>query len=414
MVDRPVEAPPPIHLLVVSEVYHPELVSTGLFATRIAESFALNCNVEAITTFPSYDARATRVPRKERVAGVDIIRCRGTRFGRRIVALRALNVASVTLTMGLAVFRRTRRGTVVLATTNPPTIPLVCAVAARLRRGRVIVLAQDLYPDAAVVAGVIDADALPHRVFGAVYNWIWQHVDGVAAVGHDMALLIAERRGSRDGVVAIPNWAESGLHPDRAAGATLRRQLAVGDALVVMFAGNHGRLQDLDTIVDSIEQCRDDDRLRFVFIGDGVRRSWLVDQVARRRLTKVALLPPRPRSDQMVFLNAADVILAPHAPGMRGVGVPGRVYNAWAVGVPVVALSEVGAEARGLIERHGAGWVVEPGDSEGLTAVLQDLAADRSKCATAGRNAVRLAAEECSADRALDAYHRLVADIARL
>ena len=77
---------------------------------------------------------------------------------------------------------------------------------------------------------------------------------------------------------------------------------AVADATIalepgfnVVFAGNFGTVQALDTVLDAAERLLSHPDVHIVLVGSGSRHSWLVEQVATRQLTNircVARLPP--------------------------------------------------------------------------------------------------------------------------
>ena len=62
---------------VITELYSPELTSTGYFLTGIAEGLADAYDVSVLCGQPSYWARGVRAPRRELLNGVNVQRCWG-------------------------------------------------------------------------------------------------------------------------------------------------------------------------------------------------------------------------------------------------------------------------------------------------------------------------------------------------
>src|ERR1051325_11523888 len=139
---------------VISEVFHPEDTSTGYFLSRIAEELARAYNVGVLTAQPTYAARGVKAPKRERWRGMDIRRSWSTRFDKDRLALRALNLVTLTASLFISALARVRRGDVVLFVTNPPTLPFALAAARRLRGATPLLPVHDVYPHAIVAAGM--------------------------------------------------------------------------------------------------------------------------------------------------------------------------------------------------------------------------------------------------------------------
>src|SRR5262249_20606491 len=117
-----------------------------------------------------------------------------------------------------------------------------------------------------------------------------------------------------------------------------------GDKFVVMYSGNLGLSQQLDTVISAADRLRNDSRVLFAFIGEGARKKWLMDRAARLELPNVLFMTYRPKEKLAESLGAADVHLIPLAPGTGGCMVPSKVYGILAAGRPFVAIMEPSAE----------------------------------------------------------------------
>jgi glycosyltransferase involved in cell wall biosynthesis len=73
--------------------------------------------------------------------------------------------------------------------------------------------------------------------------------------------------------------------------------------------------------------------------------------------------------------------------------VPSKVYGIMAAGRPVLFVGPKAATPARIVERFRCGWRVEPGDVDGLVALLDLLAAHPDETRAAGRRA-RAAFEE--------------------
>jgi glycosyltransferase involved in cell wall biosynthesis len=380
---------------VVSELYYPEETSTGHYLTIIAEGLAGEAETRVLCGQPTYSQRGTRAPAREVHAGVAIRRCAGTALDKDVIPLKLINIATLGASVGWHALTRFRTGDVVLVVTTPPLFPLLVLAACRLRGARSILLVHDVFPDSAIAAGLLAPASLAARLFAAVNRRLYRLADRVCAVGRDMAELIARKTGPmRAPIAVIPNWAdEDDVHPGPRRDNPLLRELGLLDAFVVQYAGNMGRVHDLESIVAAARIVGAGDRtVRFLFIGFGAKRGWLEAQIQKHALGNAILLPNRPRADQQNFLNACDVSISAFVDGMVGVGVPSRMYNVLAAGKPMIAAMDEESEQARVIREEDVGWVVRPGDGPGLAAAVLEAKRDPARLQAMGVRA-RAAAE---------------------
>src|ERR1700733_14737681 len=132
---------------IISELYYPELTSTGYFLTGIAEGLATAYDVSVLCGQPSYWARGVRAPVHEIRNGVNVQRCRATTLDKNRPLFKIINLITVSVSIFLVALFRLRRGDIVIAVTNPPLLPYVAAFACRLKGAHIVPLIHDVYPE---------------------------------------------------------------------------------------------------------------------------------------------------------------------------------------------------------------------------------------------------------------------------
>jgi glycosyltransferase involved in cell wall biosynthesis len=170
--------------------------------------------------------------------------------------------------------------------------------------------------------------------------------------------------------------------------------LGVPAGFRLLFAGNLGAAQNLDTLLDAADRLRESAGVQWVFLGDGRRRDWLAAEVDRRGLrSTVRLLPPRPMAEMPAFFADASALLVSlkDAPGLTEI-IPSKVQAYLASGRPIVgALTGEGAR---VIRESGAGVTCAPGDAAALASTVAALAAQSAED------------HEAMGRRGRDYYHR--------
>ena len=395
-------------LWVVSELYYPEETSTGYYLTRIAEGLADDFDVKVLCGQPTYSARGTVAPKHEIHNGVEIFRAGGTTLDKNVVVFRLMNM----LTLGLSVFatalRMFRRGDRVLVVTTPPSMPFVIAVASLVKGGSYTLLIHDNYPEILVATEKTRPASILFKTMSFFNRWLYKHAAKIIVVGRDMRELLLKKTAGLDIPIAtIPNWAElESVSPAPRAENTLLRELGLSDKLVILYAGNMGHPNDLESIVGAALELRDRPDIHFIFLGAGVKRKWLEKRVSEFRLRNVTILDPRPRSEQRVFLNACDVALVSLVGKMVGVSMPSRTYNILAAGKPILAQAEAGSEIAQVVEEDQAGWTVAPGDASALVKTILEIDRERGLLNSMGESARKSALEKYSLETALQKYRK--------
>ena len=393
---------------VVTELYYPELTSTGYYLTTIAESLARDREVKVLTGQPTYSARGQSAPRREIRNGVEIIRAWGTRFDKNVLLFRLINMFTIAVSILFKALVNFKMRDQVLVVTAPQILPVTTSLASLLRGCSYTVLVHDSYPETLVAVGVLKADSQFVTIVNFVNRWVYKHASRIIVMGGDMRNLFLKKTAGLDvEIVTIPNWAEvESVKPTARENNSLLKDLGLSNKLVFLFAGNLGHPIDLETLVEVAERLLPRSEIHLIFLGSGVKRRWLEDQVSERSLTNVTLLPERPRSEQQDFLNACDVGVVSLIKGMRGVAMPSKTYNIMAAGKPILALAEPDSEVSHMIADEQMGWCIAPGNPDALYATIAHIYENREDLPSLGRKARAAAESKYSLQTSIDAYRR--------
>jgi glycosyltransferase involved in cell wall biosynthesis len=244
---------------------------------------------------------------------------------------------------------------------------------------------------------------------GGAHRWLYSHASAVVVLGRDMQALVEGRAVERRGaVVIIPNWADiDAITPAPRPTNPLLQELGLQEKFVVQYSGNMGRTHDLESIVECARRCVDEPDIHFLFLGWGAKEPWLRRTVSGSNLANITVLPPRPRSEIPVSLNACDLAVISFMPKMAGVSVPSRMYNVMAAGKPMIAVADPESEIARLVREEAVGWVVEPQRPDLLLAAVREARADQAALAAMGARARRAAEAKYSPESAMVKYNRL-------
>jgi glycosyltransferase involved in cell wall biosynthesis len=169
-----------------------------------------------------------------------------------------------------------------------------------------------------------------------------------------------------------------------------RNRPAAKRDIIVRYVGLHGIAQGLDQIVLAARDLSHLEHLQIELIGDGPEKQSVIQMAQELRLKNIHFRDPVPHSQVIGLLHASDICLVPLKLHLTG-AVPSKLYEAMAVGKPVVLVAK--GEAAEIVRQHACGLVVEPGDIDGLSDAIRRLASDPEKRKWMGINGRRAAVE---------------------
>lgn len=393
---------------VIGEPYAPEENNTAYYLTQTAEGLAEKFDVAVLCGQPAYFSRGVRAPKREILNKVDVKRCRGTTLDKNVLPFRLLNIFSTGGSMFFNALFRFKKDDRILVVTGPPTLPFIIAAASLIRRVPYYLLIQDSYPEVLTAVGAVKTDSFFVKTLNRMNRWLYRRADKIITVGRDMEEVIKNKLDAdKEKVVTIQNWASlEEVAPAHRHENALLKELNLENKFVLLYAGNMGPAQDVESIIEAAELLNKEgnDEIHFLFIGSGGKKKWLDAEIKDKNLKNVTALPPRSRTDQMNFLNACDVTLAPLIKGMKAVAMPSRTYNYLAAGKPVLAIVEAGSELAIVIEEDNVGWVAPPHEPEKLKETILKAFAERGNLEEMSKRARQSALTKYSLETALRKY----------
>lgn len=369
----------PLKIAVLCPHFAPDTAPTGEVITRIVtELVALGHELHVVTALPWY--------REHRIeAGWDakLLRREQTDWGsitrvnpfpgddKRNLLRRAVGFAGFSALAGLASLRGGRVDAVI-AMSPPLTMGLTGWGTHLIRRGPLVFNIQDVFPDAAVETGAITNQRI---IAGA--RWLervsYHRAAAVTVLSDDLRdNVTAKMKASRrDRVHVIPNFVDTQFIQPSDRMTPLRRELNIGNELVVLYAGNVGFSQSLEMVIDS---AREFPQATFVINGDGAARTVLQARAAGLANVRFSGYQPKERVPEV--LATGDVHLVPLKAGLGRVSVPSKTYSILAAGRPVLAAIDAGTEVPRMLAASGGGVAVAPDDPTAFSAGLRRLLAD--------------------------------------
>lgn len=380
-------------LTVVSQFFPPDFAATGqLLEDLTARLAARGLQVQVLTGMPAYAYNRSDAERIEFKPGRCTRRTHASRFWPQRIRGRAINGVLFCLRITLRLLRYSRRGDLILYTTEPPYLPLLGWLLHRLTRTPYLVLLYDLYPDVLVELNVLPASHWLVRLWRQFNRWMYADAQELIVLSEPMEERVRQHAPAAAAKLSvIPSWADSQqIRPlDKADNWFVQRE-QLHDSFTVLYSGNQGRCHDLVTVLAAALLLRHDPGVQFLFIGNGPQNSRLRGLVRDLSLRNCRFLPYQELSDLPFTLSAADLALVTLSMEAEGLVAPSKLYGHLAAGTPIAAITPARSYLHELVEREGCGRWFANGDAEGLAGWIQQLRADPAAAAACGQAARRL------------------------
>jgi glycosyltransferase involved in cell wall biosynthesis len=284
---------------------------------------------------------------------------------------RALNYASFAASVSLLAPWLIHRPDVIFVYHPPLTLGLPGAWLSAIWRAPMVYQIQDMWPETLAASRMLTSDRLL-RVVGWLAKWVYarSHAICVISEGFRSNLLVKGVPGEK--IHVISNWVDPQLYRLEQADPALADELGLARRFNVMFAGNVGEAQGLDTLLAASTHLRDLPGIQFVIVGDGTALEALRARAARETLDNILFLGRFP-VERMSSLYALADVLVVHLrddPLFR-ITVPHKTFAYMASAKPVLAAlrgdgAKVVADAR-------AGVVCEPEHPRALADTVREL-----------------------------------------
>lgn len=347
-------------VLLLTQWFDPEPTFKGLVFAR--ELVRQGFEVEVVTGFPNYPGGKIypgyklKLFQREQIDGVKVTRVPLYPSHDQGAVGRVLNYFTFAASSLLYGLFGARRPDVIYAYHPPLTVGVSAALIRLFRRIPVVYDIQDMWPDTLRATGMFSNEKAL-SIVSWVCDWVYRRVDQLVVLSPGFKRLLIERGVPENKIEVIYNWcAEDALS---ATGGALPDTLSDPQRFRILFAGNMGKAQALDSILQAAALLEERAAsISFIFLGGGVEVQRLRDCAADMQLANVDFLPPVPMGEVGRYLNAADALLVHlRSDPLFSITIPSKTQAYMAVGKPI--LMAVDGDAADLVRESGCGWVAE-------------------------------------------------------
>jgi colanic acid biosynthesis glycosyl transferase WcaI len=361
-----------MRILVLSQYFWPENFIVNDLVKQLVERGEEVC---VLTGWPSYPERSSfstfrqMRPAAEAFHGASILRVPMLARGKGIrLALNYLSFAGSASTIGLWKLRGRQFDVIFVFQPSPLSIMLPAAIFRRAFKAPAVLWVLDLWPETLVAMGILKG-----KTSVRIGHWLARLAHGQAdyifAQSRRMMARLQERVQDPGTVGYLPNWTVEESQNDATGPTPAWRD----ERFTIVVAGNMGDAQDFPSILDAVTLVSQPHKVHWVFVGDGLRKGWVAEQIEQRGLQgTVSLIGRVPSAEVGSHLQAADaLLLSLRNDEVFSLTVPARLQTYLSSGRPVLGM--IDGEAGELITEAGAGVCVGAGCSSDLARAVDAI-----------------------------------------
>jgi glycosyltransferase involved in cell wall biosynthesis len=351
-----------MNILYLTQFFDPEPIFSGI--DFVKELVSYDHHVDVLTGYPNYpegkiyNGYKNNWRQTEWQDGIRIVRVPIYPSHDRSGLKRAMNYISFGLSTSiLGLF--SLKPDIVLAD-GFPALDLTLTLFRWLRRSKIVIRILDLWPESVVESGMMQ-----NKILMNLLSWrcqaFYRKADGIIVVSPGVKKNLITKGFKPEHIEVVHNWCnEKSMRPAQSQKNTR------GKPFTILYAGNIGIGQSLETVVEVASYLQDRGRnIHFRLIGYGVEVDELKNRILELKLNNIEIIPSVPINEISLEYDKADVLLI-HLKDVKlfEITIPSKAQAYLYTGKPI--LCGVRGDAAALVEQARAGLCFEPENVESL------------------------------------------------
>lgn len=267
-------------------------------------------------------------------------------------------------------FAKKKEYDVILVFATSPITAAIPAIFLRfIKRTHLIVWVQDLWPQSLSATGFIK-NPFVLKLIGVMVRAIYFCADTILVQSKAFIEPVAEYT-DRKKIVYYPNSFDlAGLKGG--VDLPLEFKNILENNFCVVFAGNIGKAQSVETLIDAAARLRELPDFKLVLVGSGSMMEWVQDRKRELGLDNL-ILAGRYDSEAMPYIYrlADGLVVTLKNEDIFSYTIPSKIQTYLAMAKPIVAA--INGEGGKVIKEADAGFVCSAEDSKGLAELMRKL-----------------------------------------
>ncbi|EJR44839.1 glycosyltransferase family 4 protein [Bacillus paranthracis] len=368
-------------ILVVCQYFFPEQFRVNDICSELVKE---GHEVTVLTGLPNYPSgivdkryRAFK-NRKEEINGVKVIRSWLLGRGKGTKRL-ALNYISFAIFSTLkSIFMKKDFDLILVYQLSPVTMALPGIVLKKMTKKPLVLYCHDLWPESVASAG-ISSNSRVYRILLEISKWIYKNADEIFTSSKLFEEYFKGTLNINNKITHLPVYAEA-LFEDI-------NSINKNDGIInLVFAGNIGEMQSVETIIYAANELKNDDCIKFHIVGDGSSRKKCEELTQELGINNVIFHGQYPVTEMPRFYEMADAFLVTLKENkVISYTLPNKVQSYMAAGKPIIGA--INGETQIVINEAKCGLCSPAENYIELANNIRTFAKEKDKHLLYGENA---------------------------
>lgn len=307
-------------------------------------------------------------PYYESVQGVKILRYPVFPRKKGFLFL-TLNYLSNVLFGLLNIFRLRKTDVSLIFGVSPILIAIPAIILKKIYGTPVIIWLQDLWPESFGAVAKVGERNLIYKMVAGIVRWIYANTD-VMMIQSQAFRDNLSQMGFKGRIEYIPNWA-----PQVVASPDLQLEWLPdfpADSFVLTFAGNVGRAQSLDTLLDALKITKNRERLKVLIVGDGSDLARIKERVLNENIKDIYFFGRKPVCDMpALFARSSCLYVSLTCDKLFSSVIPSKIQAYLSSGCPILAC--IDGEGARIVEEACSGLTCAAENAKQLSQKIEHL-----------------------------------------
>ena len=379
-------------LLIISQYFYPEQFCVSDVSFKLAE---MGHDVTVLTGLPNYPTGSiyngyqwASLPKDcfdtelgayiENINGVKVIRCNLTprKTGKKNLFRNYLSFLYQASKIARKMARSTKYNfdNLLVFQFSPITMVIPGIILKNKLHKSLVLYCFDLWPESIVAAGLSNHGIIYHCILH-LSRWIYKRADTLLISSRSFEKYFMDKLRIHTPVTYLPIYAEDLF--TRSCSEKPNENDKDTDATNLVFAGNIGAMQSMDTIIKAADLLKENSNIHFHIVGDGSYLEKSKNLAQELALNNITFHGRHPLEDMPKYYDMADAFLVTlKKDPFISYTLPGKVQSYMASGKPIIAA--IDGEAYDTIQTSGCGLCCQAEDYDGLSQIILKFAYEKS------------------------------------
>lgn len=258
----------------------------------------------------------------------------------------------------------------IFAVSNPPFLAFILPALGKRNKADTCMLIYDLYPDVLTAYSRSIFSKIISSITSRLNRKYFPKISRIFTPSESLADAV-KKYDDRE-ISVIYNWVDlSGIKPVDQKLNTFLQTHNLTEKFIVLYSGNFGKSHDDETLINAIQSFKHQDKIHFLFIGEGPG----IDNISDKTMDyPVTVLPLQNDTTFPYSIASGNIALISYKNGFEGYSIPSKLPYYFATGTPVIMIGNPKSELARIITDNNLGYVVPNHKSDELVRLIQKLA----------------------------------------